>query len=407
VLAVRWRRSQPLFTWGVGLLFLMQLPTANLLFPIGSIMGERFLYLPSVGFAVVAAIVLDWLSRFFARQMGLGTRGTCGVAALLAFLVLGTLSVRTHFRNQDWQDDLTIWRSAVQNAPDSFKSYQGYSSTLWAAGLKDFPQDRAKQEAILDQAIALAEIGLRILDNPPLPLPKQSNSLYVDLGNFYLLKGDFLRDHNELMAASLFYQKSLAVLLRAEAVDRWLDRASRQASLERGRPERDIPDVGDYQIYANLEQTYERLNDWDKAEQASRRVELLAPDLGLGYRQCGRDLFNLGKVREAARQLLEAALLDKHDAAAWQSLAACYKFMGLPPEILRLNGSNAVLDINFPDVREDLNAACVALVQQFLDAKQYDTASRLRDKFVEDLRVPMGQFPSFDVTSSHIAPKSR
>jgi len=49
VAAVWLRRRQTLFAWGVLFFFVMQLPTSNLLFPIGSIMGERFLYLPSVG----------------------------------------------------------------------------------------------------------------------------------------------------------------------------------------------------------------------------------------------------------------------------------------------------------------------------------------------------------------------
>ena len=44
--------------WGIWFFLMALLPTSNLLIPIGSIMAERFLYLPSIGFCVVAAHAL-------------------------------------------------------------------------------------------------------------------------------------------------------------------------------------------------------------------------------------------------------------------------------------------------------------------------------------------------------------
>jgi tetratricopeptide (TPR) repeat protein len=304
-------------------------------------------------------------------------------------------SARTYRRNFDWQDEISLWQSAVENAPNSFKSYKGYANAVLADGLKNFPHDPVKQEAALDHSLALAETGLHILDNPPLPLPKQDNTLYQDLGNFYRLKGDFLRDHHQLDDARQYYQKSLAVLLRAQAVDRWVNDTSHQTSLARGRAERDIPVVGNYRIYIHLEQTYERLGDWANAEQAARHIELLVPPQGIGYRLCGTDLFNEGKARAAVVQLLEAGLLDNNDLDAWQAIATCYKLMGFPPDTLKNDGPNHFLDTNQPAVHEDVNAACVALVQAFLDAKQYDNAQALRDKFVNSYKVPPELFPKF------------
>jgi tetratricopeptide (TPR) repeat protein len=392
-LAVAWRRTQPLFAWGVGLFFLMQLLTANLLFPIGSIMGERFLYLPSVGFAVVAAQAILWLGAKLARAAGQGPRGQSVQAWVLATLVVAAFGVRTYVRNFDWQDELSLWRSAVQNAPDSFKSYKGYSNAILAAAMKDFPQDTAKQEEALDHAIAVSETGLRILDSPPLALPKEDETLYQDLGNFYRLKGDYLHNRQQPEEARQYYEKSLAVLLRAQRVDHWVSQTSHQSSLDRGRPEHDIPTVGNYRVYIHLEQTYERLTDWTTAEAAARHIELLVPTEGIGYRLCGTDLFYQGKLRQAAAQLLEAGLLDNSDAAAWLALGNCYTYMGLPPGTLRRNGPNNVLDITNPEVREDLNEACVGLVQEFLDGKQYDNARMLRDRFVKNYHVPAELFP--------------
>jgi hypothetical protein len=394
-LAVWWWRKQPLFTWGVGLFFLMQLLTANLLFPIGSIMGERFLYLPSVGFAVVAALGLLGLGQFLARQLGYGSRGTAVLSAGLALLILGALGTRTYLRNFDWQDELSLWRSAVQNAPDSFKTYKGLSNAILADGLKNFPHDPAKEEASLDQAIATCETGLHILDHTPLPLPKEDDTLYQDLGNFYRLKGDFLRDRHELAEARQFYQKSLAVLLRAQRVDNWVNETSHQSSLARGRTEHDIAVVGNYHIYVHLEQTYERLEDWTNAELAARHIQLLVPSLGIGYTLCGTDLAHQGKIRPAVIEFLQAGLLDNGNTDAWQAIATCYNFMGLPAGTLRNDGFNHVLDTNQPNVRDDVYAACAALVAEFVEAKQFDNAKALRDKFLNNYKLPAELFPKF------------
>ena len=65
--AVRGRRGHVLFAWGTLFFLLMLLPTSNLLVPIGSIMAERFLYLPSVGFCLVAALALQPMGGALAR----------------------------------------------------------------------------------------------------------------------------------------------------------------------------------------------------------------------------------------------------------------------------------------------------------------------------------------------------
>jgi len=64
--------------------------TANVLFPIGTIMGERLAYLPSIGFCLAAAILWDQFQRF---------RPT--LAWIFLITILAALSVRTVVRNRD------------------------------------------------------------------------------------------------------------------------------------------------------------------------------------------------------------------------------------------------------------------------------------------------------------------
>jgi Tfp pilus assembly protein PilF len=86
--------------------------TANLLFPIGTIMGERLAYFPSIGFCLLAALL--WL-RLANRQRT--------AARVLLIAVCVALSARTIVRNRDWRDNFTLYTAALRVVPDSAKMH--------------------------------------------------------------------------------------------------------------------------------------------------------------------------------------------------------------------------------------------------------------------------------------------
>lgn len=98
-------------------------PVANVLFPIGTILGERLTYAPSVGFCLGGG----WaLAGAIAR---LGRRGAALTAAVL--LVLG---VRTAARAGDWRDEESLFRAVVEVHPDSARGRHGLGQALFDAG---------------------------------------------------------------------------------------------------------------------------------------------------------------------------------------------------------------------------------------------------------------------------------
>ena len=101
--------------------FVALLPTSNLIVPIGSIMAERFLYLPSVGLAGCVAAVTWW-----AAQRPQVARA---VWAALALLCVG-LAARTYARNLDWKDELSLWTSAAEVCPRSAKAHYNLGKAL-------------------------------------------------------------------------------------------------------------------------------------------------------------------------------------------------------------------------------------------------------------------------------------
>ena len=137
LLAVRWRRTGKPLLFFLVFFFVALSPTSNLIVLIGSIMAERFLYLPSVGLAgcVVAAIYALGQRRFLKRP----------AAARVAWAALGLVclafTARTYARNFDWQDDRSLWTSAVDVCPGSARPHYNLAIELermpWPAAGSD------------------------------------------------------------------------------------------------------------------------------------------------------------------------------------------------------------------------------------------------------------------------------
>jgi tetratricopeptide (TPR) repeat protein len=111
----RLRRRAPIVLLSAGLYLGALLPASNLLFPVGTIFGERLLYLPSVGLALLAgasaAAGLDRLPGGRARGAG-----AAALAAALAALALATLRY-----GAAWGDEIGLFRLAADHVPRSAK----------------------------------------------------------------------------------------------------------------------------------------------------------------------------------------------------------------------------------------------------------------------------------------------
>jgi tetratricopeptide (TPR) repeat protein len=98
-------------------------PASSVLVPIGTIMGERLAYSPSIMFCLLVGYA-GW-------QLGhrLGRPVAAGFIALL--LVFGGLTIA---RNRTWADELTFFRAQVESAPDSAKAHYGLGGALATNG---------------------------------------------------------------------------------------------------------------------------------------------------------------------------------------------------------------------------------------------------------------------------------
>jgi len=128
VSAIAWlafasRRTAPYVALGAWWYAVAVAPTSNLVFVIGTIFGERLLYLPSVAFCLVAGAAL--------ASLRVRVRGTGTAAAAIALIGLSALTVRY---TAAWQSNLTLFEWAVQAVPNSTKAHHKLGEVYYRAG---------------------------------------------------------------------------------------------------------------------------------------------------------------------------------------------------------------------------------------------------------------------------------
>ena len=147
----------------LGTLFLV----SNIPFPIGTNMSERFLYMPSVGFCLVAAVLLHRLG--FAKKTPLLIGGA---------VVLLLFSGLTFMRNFKWHDNETLFLNDVKTQPRSAKLQNAAGGVLVEKSI--LPENSARKNEMLTEAIGHLKAAVKIhpgYKNPYLLLGNAHNYL--------------------------------------------------------------------------------------------------------------------------------------------------------------------------------------------------------------------------------------
>jgi protein O-mannosyl-transferase len=192
ILFVKYSRAA---SFGVIFFFICLLPVLNLV-PIGTLLAERFLYLPSAGFILTLTLPFSYYEKW--RE---GTKKAALTACAMIIILFGAL---TAARNLDWKDDLSINYSTIKVTPGNHIAY--YNLGVLLSRNPEKAQEAAScfkksielsnyyhapyvglaglymKQKMYDNAILVAEQASRVS-------PGNSDDLYI-LGTAYLNKGD-------------------------------------------------------------------------------------------------------------------------------------------------------------------------------------------------------------------------
>jgi Tfp pilus assembly protein PilF len=110
---IGWRRAR--WIWLAVLWFgVTFLPISQIPFPIGVMLAERLLYLPSVALVFIAPAVVSWLSRMPRPAQASGAAVVCLVLALGAW--------HTWSRTPVWQSEESFAEALHRDRPESYRS---------------------------------------------------------------------------------------------------------------------------------------------------------------------------------------------------------------------------------------------------------------------------------------------
>ncbi len=116
---------------------------------------ERYLYLPSVGFAILSALLLR-------RAIPAGRNGNLILAAATV-IVLGLYSAGTINRNAVWRDDHTLFADTVAKSPDGAIPHFGLGFALMNEGRWDEAENQFGIALALDPGDELAHYNLGLV----------------------------------------------------------------------------------------------------------------------------------------------------------------------------------------------------------------------------------------------------
>jgi tetratricopeptide (TPR) repeat protein len=216
--AIKNIRKNSLVSFCILYFFITISIVSNIVFPIGTNMSERFMFMPSLGFCIlIAYLIHKYLGKVNSNLM-------VGLAAL----ILGFYGYKTISRNFVWESDFTLFTTDVKTSSNSAKVLNAAGGALVTESSK--PENAYKKMEMLDTAIPYLNKALRIH-------PNYKNAALL-LGNANFFRGDYeaaIKSYERTLTIAPEYPdaiKNLAIAYRdagrkAGEIDKDLDKAKR------------------------------------------------------------------------------------------------------------------------------------------------------------------------------------
>ena len=275
-------------------------PVSNIFLVIGATMAERFLFIPSLGFCLILTYFLikitktesvkskfKTLSQFFSVNTLLFT---------LVFIIIGLYSIKTFSRGKDWQNNLTLFASAVQISPNSATANRIYGNSLF-----EKVKNSTNHQTQLDTFNLAKRYLLRSIQIYP-----EIYAASTTLGNIYYIEGP-------TDSALYYYERDLAQ--RKDDVDLnynvgiTLNKMDRNAEAIKVLLHTVALNPQHEDAYYYLAASYTNLNDFQNGYTYFSKVVALNPKRAEAYYYLGLISKELGNPSKSKEYLDKAAAL--------------------------------------------------------------------------------------------------
>ncbi len=192
----------------LGILFYLitLLPVSNLVINIGSFMNERFLFIPSIGFSLIAGL-------FFFRLFVLPVKRRIAALTLGVFLiVMIAFSIKTIIRNTQWKDNFTLFTHDVTISKNSAKANCTAGGVLLEKA--QITENKVEKDRLLSESIYYLNRSLSIYPNYVDALLLRGNAQFELDNNIH----DVLIYYKKLFSLAPGYELALNNLKKMLAV---------------------------------------------------------------------------------------------------------------------------------------------------------------------------------------------
>lgn len=177
-------RKRDVLAYGILFYLITFSVTSNLVIKIGATLGERFMFIPSLGF-VIAFVFL--LVKLLNRNTSEGDKQPYDISQPKSKVLIGVVlvivmaySAKTYTRNFDWKNNLTLFRADVNATPNSARTHFSLAATLNTNAVTQ--KDPAVKAQMLQEAIASFQKSVEI--HPAF------SSAWYNMGVAYFNNGD-------------------------------------------------------------------------------------------------------------------------------------------------------------------------------------------------------------------------
>eukprot|EP00118_Oscarella_pearsei_P008648 m.45784 g.45784 ORF g.45784 m.45784 type:complete len:778 (+) comp33634_c0_seq6:121-2454(+) len=175
------RVRQRVLAMGLCLTIAPFIPASNLFFPVGFVVAERVLYLPSIGFCLLVALGLSSFGKASRHHDGVSNwwpsmRLSRGTSSLFYILLL-LFSLKTVQRNSEWLDTQSLAKAGIRVNPGNAKVHLTLGNVLAQKGLRIC--EKSYREAIQlrpHYAAAWTNLGLVLLNTER---PQEAEEAYA------------------------------------------------------------------------------------------------------------------------------------------------------------------------------------------------------------------------------------
>jgi protein O-mannosyl-transferase len=317
-------RHAPMTAFAALWVFITLLPVMNIYALGRNVFAERYLYLPSFGFSLLATLIAGMAVRRLPERL------QKPVSALLLVVVLAWFFSETFGRNPDWHDDATLFRKTLALSPNA-----PFVHFMVASTESEDPAAAQTAEVDYRRAIELAED-----ENPPDFI--DLSRAYEGLSLLYADRGDYTR--------------------ALEVVHRW-------RSVVPSQPE---VDSGEGFILLRSGKWREAEPLLDRALAARPQDENVLNALGLLAWEYKR---NLGEAAELFnRALATHSANDSFQASLHNNLGSVYGDLGQFPSAIEQFQSAVAISPDDPEYHTNL-ATALAAIERYRDAAAEATSA--------------------------------